>query len=56
MDNSEICKCKAEVCAQYVVKNIILDNVYDATRSVLEKIEGSISGNTSHGYTMLWML
>lgn len=49
----EMCKCNAEICAQYVVKSTLLDNVYEATRNLIEKIESEITSDTCNGYTML---
>ncbi|XP_047985639.1 uncharacterized protein LOC125242407 [Leguminivora glycinivorella] len=47
-----ICKCNAELCAQYVVKNTLLDQVYELTRRVIDKIDEGLSSDTPHGYTI----
>lgn len=48
-----MCNCNAELCAQHVVKNMLLDNVYEATRDVLDKIEAAMSADSSNNYTIL---
>lgn len=34
-----ICKCKAELCAQHVVKSILFDDIYITTRDLISKIQ-----------------
>lgn len=55
IDSSDqnMCKCEAELCAQYAVKNVLLDEVYNLTKDIIDKIAIPLSMDSCNGYTML---
>jgi hypothetical protein len=54
IDNSEqMCKCNAELCVQYAVKNILSDEVYHSTKDLIDKVATPLSRDTCNGYTIL---
>lgn len=34
-----LCKCKAELCAQHVVKTVLFDDIYISTQDIITKIQ-----------------
>lgn len=43
-DNQEgaLCKCKADLCVQHVVKNVIFDDIYKNVKDAVSKIQENI--------------
>lgn len=37
-----VCNCEAEVCVQYVVNGVLYDEIYGATKDVINKIQDSL--------------
>lgn len=42
---NDMCECDAELCAQYVAKSLIMDDIYRQTKELINKIHDSIDGN-----------
>lgn len=51
-DCDQICRCDAELCAQYVVKNVVVDDIYQSVRNVINRIEETLSADSHNGYTL----
>lgn len=45
--DSSMCNhyCEAEVCAQHVVKNIILDDIFSSTKELINKIQENMENS-----------
>lgn len=41
-----ICKCKAELCVQHVVKGVLFDEIYTSTCDIISKIQQLIERNS----------
>lgn len=39
---TKICECKGEKCAQYIVKSIMMDDIYRKTLDIIAEISDSI--------------
>ncbi|XP_047041935.1 uncharacterized protein LOC124645979 [Helicoverpa zea] len=43
MDREDtLCKCKAELCAQHVVKHVLFDDIYKSANELIQKIQNNL--------------